>query len=176
MKVLKVLAGIIVVIIALFFIIGFFLPKTYSVSRSIEINKPDSITYQKTLNFNDFGLWNPWMQMDKAAKHTVTGDGVSVGSKFSWIGKEVGTGSITIEKLNPNKQIDEKLEFIEPFESIATTSFYFEPTANGGTKVTWDFRGDNTSIFSRWMSLAYDSMIGKDYEKGLANLKAFIEK
>ncbi|WP_316791231.1 SRPBCC family protein [Pedobacter frigoris] len=176
MKVVRILAGIIVLLVTLFFIIGLFLPKTYHVSRSIEINKPDSIVYQKTLNLNDLGSWNPWMKMDSAAKFNVTGDGTSTGSKFSWEGKEVGTGAIIMDKLNPYKQIDQKLVFIKPFESIAMTSFYFEPTGSGGTKVTWDFKGENTSIFSRWMSLAYDSMIGKDYDKGLSNLKAFIEK
>lgn len=176
MKVIKILGGIIVALIALFFIIGVFLPKTYSVSRSIEINKPDSIVYNKTLNFNDFKIWNPWLEMEPGATQTVTGDGVSVGSKYSWVGKEIGTGSMTIEKLMVNQQIDERLEFIEPFQSVAKTSFYFQSLPNGNTKVTWDFRGDNTSIPSRWMSLMYDSMIGKDYEKGLQNLKTFIEK
>lgn len=176
MKILKILAGIILGLIALFFIIGFFLPKTYRVSRSIEINSPDSIVYYKTLNLNNFSIWNPWMEMEPSAKKTVTGDGVSVGSAFGWAGKEVGTGSMTIEKLTPLKQIDERLEFIEPFKSTSLTSFYFEPSANGGTNVTWDFSGDNNSIMERWMSLCYDAMIGKDYAKGLANLKTFIEK
>ncbi|TDQ10256.1 SRPBCC family protein [Pedobacter metabolipauper] len=176
MKVLKILGGILLTLIVLFFIIGFFLPKSYSVSRSIEINKPDSTVYQKALDFNDFAKWNPWMEMEPSAKKTVTGDGVSVGSVFSWVGKEVGTGSMTIEKLNPYKQIDERLNFIEPFESTALTSFYFEPLPNGSTKVTWDFRGESTSIMERWMSLTFESMLGKDYEKGLSNLKALSEK
>ena len=176
MKILKILAGIVLGLVALFFIIGFFLPKTYRVSRSIEINRPDSLVYQKTLNLNDFALWNPWMEMEPSAKKTVTGDGVSAGSSFGWVGKEVGTGSMTIEKVTPLKQIDERLEFLEPFKSTAMTSFYFEPSPNGGTKVTWDFSGNNNSITERWMSLAYDGMIGKDYEKGLANLKVFVEK
>ena len=58
MKILKILAGIVLSLVALFFIIGFFLPKTYRVSKSIEINRPDSLVYQKTLNLNDFALWN----------------------------------------------------------------------------------------------------------------------
>ncbi|TCD02538.1 SRPBCC family protein [Pedobacter psychroterrae] len=176
MKILKILAGIVLGLVALFFIIGFFLPTSFRVSRSIEINSPDSLVFQKTLNLNDFALWNPWMEMEPSAKKTITGDGVSVGSSFGWIGKEVGTGSMTIEKITPLKQIDERLEFLEPFQSTSKTSFYFESIANGSTKVTWDFSGENNSISERWMALMYDGMIGKDYQKGLANLKAFVEK
>ena len=116
------------------------------------------------------------MEIEPSAKKTITGDGISVGSSFAWVGEEVGTGSMTIVKIQPFKQIDERLEFLEPFESTAMTSFYFEPGTGSSTKVTWDFSGTNNSIFERWMSLTFDGMIGKDYAKGLANLKAFIEK
>jgi hypothetical protein len=52
----------------------------------------------------------------------------------------------------------------------ATAAFYLEPTAEG-TKVRWTghFSMGNNPM-SRWFGLFLDGMIGKDYEKGLADL------
>lgn len=43
-----------VVLAAIFFIGGIFLPKTYSVSRSIVVNAPDSVIYKNIADFNNF--------------------------------------------------------------------------------------------------------------------------
>lgn len=46
-----------------------------------------------------------------------------------------------------------------------------------GTRVTWTMNGDmGANLLYRWMTLFVDRMVGKDFEAGLANLKARAER
>jgi hypothetical protein len=82
----------------------------------------------------------------------------------------VGEGRMTLESSQPASKIGIKLEFIKPFAATNATSFVFAAVP-GGTKVTWSMDGANNFI-SKAMSLvnSMDSMIGPDFERGLAAL------
>jgi hypothetical protein len=171
MKFLKVLAIIIVVLAVIIVVGGFFLPKTYSVSRSAVINAPDSVLYKNISDFNEFLTWNPWMKKEPSAKTVVSGTPSQPGHKYTWEGKETGSGSMTIKTVTPNSLIDIDLRFVKPFESQADTKFAI--TADGtGNKVTWTMSGEN-NLMGKWMCLFMDmdSMVGKDFEEGLKSLK-----
>ncbi|RZL31622.1 MAG: polyketide cyclase [Pedobacter sp.] len=177
MKALRIIFGIIVVVAIIFVVGSFFLPKTYSVSRSTVINAPDSVIYKNIADFNEFYLWNPWAKMEPSAKTTFSGTPVTPGHQYNWVGKETGSGYMKIESLEPNKKIDIELKFIEPFESVADTKFDIVPDGNG-QKVTWTMSEENNMI-SKWMCVfmgGMDGMIGKDFESGLASLKEKSEK
>lgn len=177
MKVLKILVGILLVLVIIFVVGSFFLPKTYSVSRNTAINAPDSIIYKNIAHFDEFYKWNPWAKMEPSAKTTFTGTAGQPGHVYGWVGKETGSGTMTITKVEPNKEVDIDLKFIEPFESHADTKFEIEP-AGAEQKVTWTMSGKNNMI-SKWMCVfmgGMDSMIGKDFESGLKSLKEKSEK
>ncbi|KQN33443.1 hypothetical protein ASE92_16750 [Pedobacter sp. Leaf41] len=177
MKFLKVLLGIIVLLAIIILVGGLLLPKNYSVSRSTVINAPDSIIYKNIADFKEFYKWNPWAKMEPSAEVSFTGTPGNPGHQYNWKGKETGAGYMKITSVNPNKNINIDLMFIEPFESLADTKFDITPegTAN---KVTWTMSGEN-NIISKWMCLimgGMDKMIGKDFESGLASLKEKSEK
>ena len=67
------------------------------------------------------------------------------------------------------------LRFLKPFKSQAITRFDVQP-AEGGAAVTWTMDGAKTLV-TRIMGLfkSMDAMIGPDFEKGLAQLKAAVE-
>ena len=177
MKVLKVIIGIIVVLAIVLVVGSFLLPKTYSVSRSITINAPDSVIYKNIADFNEFYTWNPWAKMEPSAKTTFSGTPVTPGHQYNWVGKETGSGYMKIKTLQKNKNIDIELKFIEPFESLADTKFDIIPEGSS-QKVTWTMSGENNMI-SKWMCVfmgGMDGMIGKDFESGLASLKEKSEK
>ena len=47
----------------------------------------------------------------------------------------------------------------------------------GGVELTWYINGDmGANPLMRWMGLAMDAMIGKDFERGLTRLKALAEQ
>jgi Polyketide cyclase / dehydrase and lipid transport len=171
MKFLKVL-GIIVAVLAVIILLGgMLLPKTYSVSRSTMINASDSTIYNNIANFNEFLKWNPWSRMEPTAKTTISGPVAQPDHLYKWVGDETGSGQMKIKQVETNKMVDIELKFIEPFESLADTKF--EITTDGANKkVTWSMSGDN-DLMGKWMGvfMSMDSMIGKDFEDGLKNLK-----
>lgn len=170
MKFLKVIGIIIAVVIVIFIVGSFFLPKTYSVSRSTVINAPDSIIYKNIADYNEFYKWNAWSKMDPKAKVTITGATAQPGHLYQWDGKESGQGQMQIKEVAKNKMVDMELKFLKPMESIADTRFDISADATGN-KVTWTMSGESEGMISKWMCLMMDSMIGKDFEDGLKFLK-----
>lgn len=176
MKFLKVLLWIVVILAIIVVGGGLLLPKKYSVSRTIEINAPDSVIYKNIADFNEFTKWNPWSKMEPTAKITISGAVAQPGHLYEWIGKETGQGSMKIMEAKPNNLVDIELKFIKPFKSLADTKFDITPQA-GVQKVVWTMSGDN-NLIGKWMCVfvSMDKMIGKDFESGLKSLKEKSEK
>jgi hypothetical protein len=68
-----------------------------------------------------------------------------------------------------------KLEFIKPFASTALTEFGLKPEGNQ-TALTWSMSGENNFMakaFCLFMNM--DKMVGGDFDRGLAQLKALAE-
>lgn len=175
MKLLKILVGIIVILVLIFFVGGLFLPKNYSVNRTIVINAPDSVIYKNIADFNEFTQWNPWSKMEPTAKVTVSGPVAQPTHLYQWEGDKTGSGQMLITNVEPNKMVDIELKFIKPMESLANTRFDILPEG-AGNKVTWTMAGEAEGTLSRWMCLMMDKMIGKDFESGLQSLKEKSEK
>lgn len=171
MKFLKVLGIIIVALAVIILVGGMFLPKDYTVNRSITIKASDSVIYNNIANLNEFYKWNPWAKMEPTAKTTITGTVGQPGHVYAWKGDETGSGQMTIKKVAPNKEVDVEMKFIEPWEDTADIKFSLTPETDGN-KVTWSMSGKH-NIISKWMCVfvSMDSMIGKDFESGLKALK-----
>lgn len=175
MQVLKKILYAVIGVIVLLLVVAIFLPSEYKVSRSIEINQPDSIVFAKVVDFNYRASWDPWVSMDPEAKTTISGPVGQPGSTWSWEGKETGKGRMTIVKVEKNRMIESKLEFLEPQAGESDVTWKFEPAA-GGTMVTWQFSGAADYPVGRYLGLFMDTMVGSDFEKGLNNLKRVCEE
>ena len=79
-------------------------------------------------------------------------------------------------RLSPPNKVVIKLDFLKPFEAHNTAEFTLEPKGDT-TLVTWAIYGPSAYI-TKVMGLFFnmDTMIGKDFEVGLADLKAAAEK
>jgi hypothetical protein len=67
------------------------------------------------------------------------------------------------------------LQFLKPFKATNVTAFSLAP-AEGGTEVTWTMTGRRNPAMAVLGRLFFDSSIGRDFEKGLASLKATAER
>ena len=69
-----------------------------------------------------------------------------------------------------------EVEFIEPFEAHNVAEFRLEPEGSG-TRVSWSMEGPQ-NFLGKMLDVVFDMdrMVGKDFEAGLANLKAIAEK
>jgi effector-binding domain-containing protein len=73
----------------------------------------------------------------------------------------------------PNESLKLQLDFADM--GRPTAEFHLAP-AGTATKVTWSFdQSFEGSLIGRYFGLMMDSWVGKDYEKGLAKLKALVE-
>jgi hypothetical protein len=174
MTILYILLG----IIALFIILALFAPKTYDVSRSIVVNRSLSDTFQYLKLIKNQDHWSPWKKRDPNMKQSQTGVDGTVGFINRWEGnKDVGKGEQELIAFEENKSIDSELRFLKPWKSVSIGYFWVKEVEKGKTEVTWGFRGTN-KVPMNIMMLFYnmDKMVGKDFEEGLASLKAELEK
>src|SRR5882757_4817001 len=109
-------------------------------------------------------------------KQTYEGAPTGTGAINTWIGnKEVGEGRMTITESRPNDLIRIKLEFMKPFAATNTAEFTFKPEGNQAV-VTWSMAGKK-NFLTKGMHLliSMDKMIGDQFDRGLADLKAIVE-
>lgn len=174
MKFLKIVLIILAIIGAVFLIGAEFLPNTYSVSRTAIIKAEDSVVYKNVIDFKNFVKWNPWSRLEPTAYIDISGEAGTPGHLYRWSGKESGKGHMKIQEVKPYEGADFQLVFEKPFQSEAQNHFTFE-RVNEGTSITWSMQGQSDAALDKWMYLAMDRMIGKDFDKGLENLKELSE-
>lgn len=152
-------------------------PAEYDISRSITINAPVEKVFPYLNNSKLADQWGPWKEDDPQAKMVFSGPDEGVGSKSSWESPgKLGTGSATIIESKPNELVRLELVYTKPHAMHQIADYIVEP--NGGeTKVTWRVAGNN-SLPGRIACLFFDmdKMVGGFFEKGLANLKALVER
>ncbi len=173
----KKIALVIVVLIAAVLLYATTRPDSFSVQRTATIKAPPEKVFALINDFHNWPVWSPWEKLDPAMQRTHSGANAGKGAVYAWLGNsDVGEGRMEIvESASPSK-VDIKLDFIKPFESSNTTLFTLQPQGDS-TQVTWQMQGPApyiTKLMTVFVSM--DAMIGKDFEAGLANLKANSEK
>jgi len=150
-------------------------PPTFKLEREITISAQPATVYANLDDFKRWELWSPWEKLEPGMKKTYTGPATGIGSIYEWEGKEVGSGRMTISDSKPSQQLTIKLEFIKPFEATNTTVFELAQRSSD-TQVRWIMTGEN-NFFGKVMGVFadMDSMVGKDFEAGLAQLKRVSE-
>lgn len=153
---------------------GFVLPDKAQVSRSIVINAPPEKIFAVVSDLRRAREWMPWFALDPQMNMIFEGDGPGVGQKMMWSSQkpEVGSGSQQTNGLITNKQVTAALAFGDMNQATSTVELAPEGT---GTRVAWALDVPLGNIIERWTGLVMDRMIGRDFEQGLANLKALAE-
>lgn len=175
MKILKGLFFFLLGLVALFFVVGLFLPKTAHVERSTTTTASPETVYSLVDGFKRFNEWSPWASLDPATKYTYSGPETGVGARMAWTSAnpDVGNGSQEVISVEPGRSVTNRLDF--GMDTPTTSTILLVPEGTG-TRVTWtldtDFSG---SLVGRYFGLLLDRMVGPDYEKGLAQLKAVAE-
>lgn len=149
---------------------------TYEVERTTSIDAPPAEVFKHLADYHEWGAWSPWDELDPSMAKSYTGESGKVGAGYHWTGnRKVGEGRMTTVGIDEPNKLDIKLEFVKPFKSESDTTFLVEPRDAGST-VTWRMTG-NHNWMSRIMGLfkSMDSMVGPDFEKGLAKLKTVCE-
>jgi carbon monoxide dehydrogenase subunit G len=172
----KILIALVVVVLA---VVGLAMtqPDTFQVQRSITIKAPPEKVIGYLNDFHAWQAWSPWEKLDPNMQRSFEGPSSGVGAVYGWSGNDdVGQGRMEIVENTAPSKVGIKLDFIKPFESHNTTTFVLIPQTEG-TMVTWTMSGQSmflTKLMGVFVSM--DKMVGKDFEKGLAQLKEVAEK
>lgn len=147
----------------------------FAMSRSTTINAPADRVHSHLNDFREWKEWSPWEGLDPDLKRTFTGPDKGVGSHYAWAGnKKAGKGTMEIIGSTPSK-VEIALEFLVPFKASNVTTFDLAPAGAGATRVTWHMTGQRGVVMTLMGKLFFDKAIGKDFDKGLAQLKAVSE-
>lgn len=166
----------IVAVILLFAIIVSIQPALFRIVRSATMTAPPARVFEQVNDFHNWKAWSPWAKIDPAMKETYEGPPAGVGAKYSWDGnKQVGAGRMTITDSKPSSDIRILLEFLRPFATTNSVHFAFKPQGSQ-TGVEWIMEGKKNFISKAFcMFFNMDKMVGADFEKGLAQMKAIVE-
>jgi len=151
-------------------------PDTFRVERTATIKAQPDKLHGLINDMKVFNTWNPYNLKDPNIKGEYQGPQAGPGAVYRFEGnKDVGKGSIAIVDSAPTR-VTMKLDMLEPFEGHNIVEFIIAPKGDA-TEVTWAMHGPSPYI-AKVMGLVFsmDKMIGRDFEAGLANLKARAEK
>ncbi len=165
----------IVVVVVAAILVAFALPRHAVVARSVEIAAPPSAIFPLVGDLRRFNEWSPWADIDPETVYTFTGPIDGVGQTLNWQSEDerVGHGAISIAAIEPDGRVDMVVDFGR--EKTALAAMVLAPTG-GGTRVVWSLDIDlGFNPIARYFGMMMDGMVGPDYEKGLARLKAVAE-
>jgi hypothetical protein len=172
---IKILVAIVVVVAAVAAFVAT-RPAEFRVVRTASFAAPAPALFAQVNELRKWEAWSPWAKKDPQMRQTYEGAPAGAGAVTSWVGnKDVGEGRMTIVESRPHELIRFKLEFFKPFAATNDAEFKFKPEGDR-TLVTWSMNGRNNFI-GKAMCLVFDmdKMVGGDFEKGFAGIKAIVE-
>jgi len=148
---------------------------TFEVTRSISVAAPPDQIFSLVNDFHQWRQWSPWEDLDPDLQRTYSGADAGVGAHYAWKGnRKAGEGSMEIVGSGPDG-VDVDLTFLKPFKATNRVRLALNPTSQG-TDVVWTMTGEQTGLMALFGKLVpMDRLVGKDFEKGLARLKAAAE-
>ena len=168
---------ILVVIIAAVLIYAATRPNDFVTSRTASIKAAPEAIFPLINDFKHWPEWSPYEKLDPEMKRMLSGTDAGKGAAYAWEGNaKAAKGRIEIVNSVPSSLVSLKLDFEKPFRANNSVDFTLKPSGDT-TAVTWAMRGSRPFI-AKLMGLFmnFDTLIGKDFEAGLANLKRATEK
>jgi hypothetical protein len=172
-----IIAVILLVLIAALLIHAATRPDGFAVTRSANIKASPEAIFPLIDDFSHWPTWSPYEKLDPEMKRTLSGAERGKGAAYAWEGNgKAGKGRMEIVNSVPSSLVSLKLDFEKPFRANNTVDFTLMPSGDN-TAVTWAMSGSRPFI-AKLMGLFmnFDTLIGKDFEVGLANLKSLTEK
>ena len=149
--------------------------KDFHISRSTQVAAPVERLHALINDFHEWQKWSPWEGLDPQMERTYAGPSSGVGATYAWRGNsKAGEGRMEIVESEPH-HLGIDLVFAAPMRATNRIDFTLAP-AGELTDVQWAMTGPQ-NVVMRLMSAFWsmEKMIGPDFEKGLAQLKATAE-
>jgi hypothetical protein len=155
-------------------------PGSFHVERTATIDAAPDRIFPLVNDFHTWSSWSSYEQVDPAMKRTYSGAANGKGAVYEWAGNNmIGEGRMEITDASHPSRVTIKLDFIKPLEGHNIAQFTMVPAADkaGATTVTWTMDGPTPYVGKLiGVFVNMDTMIGGEFETGLANLKAIAER
>jgi hypothetical protein len=175
LKTVVITAAVILVPIAGVLVYAATKPDTFRIARSASVKAAPEKIAAAIQDFRTWPRWSPYETKDPGMERRLSGPASGKGAVYEWNGnKDIGQGRMEIAEVT-QRQVTIKLDFVKPFEAHNIAEFTLVPQGET-TDVTWAMHGPLNYFFKLvHVFMNMDTMVGKDFETGLANLKAITE-
>lgn len=164
-----------VVLLVVAGVVGLMMPGQWKVERRVVVAAPSSVVFPLINDLERWPEWTSWKDVEDPSmrRSFEAGRTAGVGAAMSWVGDEVGEGSLTIAESVPGRLIRYDLELERDLRS---TGAIVLDARRDGVQVTWSTEGELG--FNPWVRLMgpwIEQAVGSDFEAGLAGLKRVAE-
>ncbi|MBK1879539.1 SRPBCC family protein [Pelagicoccus mobilis] len=155
-------------------VVGYFLPKDFTVTREVAVEASPETLYALIGDLERWPEWGPWKDADPSVEVTLGDKTTGVGASQSWTDKD-GNGRLVFTEADPKRGVWFDLLFNDDV-FVNTSSITF--AESGETMVvTWEMNGSVPSaILGGYFAFLMPDMIGPLFEDGLAKLKERAEQ
>lgn len=174
----KIILGVVIILIAVICVLGFIAPRQFAIQKTVTIEKPRFVVFEKIRMLKNHEAWNPWAKADPSIKYDWKGTDGTVGFITHWVGNnKVGEGEEEIKKIVEGERIDYEIRFKAPFKAVHTSYMTTVEDGDLKTKLTWAMSG-RMSFPANIMFMIFEMQpkLEDDFEEGLNVLKAILEK
>ena len=166
------------IVIALFVVIGLTLPAKRSFSYSTETNRPMTTVNDLVNGFARFKDWNPLLRHDPRVRLTREGETMGVGARIKYESSDraIGNGSWEIVESIPGEMVKYKLENNARGDNKSMT-IRLERTGqrNQNVKITQEYRVDyGWDLIGRYAGMYASRNVGDDIKRGLDRLVSLL--
>jgi len=153
-------------------------PDTFRFARTATIHAPPETIFPLINDLKGFATWSPFETKDPNMRRAYSGPERGRGATYEWDGnKNIGAGRLAIAQSSAPSRVTMNLDMTRPFACHNVVEFAIEPTEGRSSRVTWAMSGKSTYVSKVMCAFVdMDSMCGKDFETGLAQLKALAER
>lgn len=175
---LKKLALAVVALVALVVVVGLARGRHWRVEKAAVINaKPETLHAFVDDFERGWTRWSVWHAMDPKGVWSYAGTPGTVGHTMSWQGPEVGTGKLTLTKIEPLEVAYDGAIESNDVNDKGTLTFTPDPTPGStATKVVWIDEGDAPPVVGGLFKGMLEAMLGDQFQKNLDALKVVAEK
>lgn len=172
-KVLKFLGILILILVVGYLVLCIASPAEGKVEASAIIDAPKSVVWKQVSDFNNWGNWSPWKEMDTTIVSEASGPAGREGAKFNYKGKKSGEGVCTNMGVN-GMEMKYEMNFIAPFPGKAG-GIYKVSDKGGKTKVTMTYAQPTSFMMRGMWALAGKKMLQGMFDRGFELLKIYSE-
>jgi len=149
-------------------------PDRFEVQRSTTIRASADRIFPLINDMHAFNSWNPFNK-DPNIKGTYSGPESGKGAAYDFESAQAGSGRLEIADAAPPSRVAMRLLMVRPLKADNHVAFTLEPQGDT-TRVTWTMDGEVPFVAKIvHLFLDVDRMVGQEFIRGLADLKAKAE-